>query len=231
MMITQIFINIGGGYFSGGNGTDHSGRAGHTVSSGKYAVDILNFTVAHGCDGTALHRDTGFFKMAGLNSLTDGHYHNITGNSKQGDIRLDRTGTSPGIYRTDDLRLHPQSRHIAVLVSFDPMRGVQAIEFRAFCDGSFHFLGKRRHIRLSSAVGDPHLFCTQTDSRAGTVHGHVTSADYDYGLVPEVRHVIIADTAKHLHCGHNSVCILAFDTDLFIRMGTDGNVDRIVFFM
>ena len=166
--------------------------------------------------------------MAGLNTLTNGHHNDITGDSKQGHIRLDRTGTSPGIDRADDLRLHPQRRHIAVLIGFDLVRSFQAVEFRTLCDGSFHFLGKRCHIILSSTVGNSHLFRTQTDGGTGTVHGYITAADYNYGFVLEIRHVIVTDATKHFHCRHYTVGILALDTDLFIRMS---NVDRIVFFM
>ena len=47
MVVTQIFIDIGCSYFSGGNGTDDGSRTGHTVTTGKYTVDILDFTVTH----------------------------------------------------------------------------------------------------------------------------------------------------------------------------------------
>ena len=169
--------------------------------------------------------------MAGLDTLTDGHHDDITGDSKERHIRLDRTGSSPGIDGADDLRFYPQSRHIAVLVGFDLVRCFQAVKLCALCDGAFHFFRKRRHIGLSSAVGNSHLFRTQTNGGTGTVHGYVTAADYDYGLVLEVRHVIVTDAAQHFHCRHDTVGILSLDTDLFIRMGTDGNIDCIVFFV
>ena len=42
MVISQKFVNIGCRHFPRRNGTDHSRRTGHTVTSGKYAGSILH---------------------------------------------------------------------------------------------------------------------------------------------------------------------------------------------
>ena len=72
MMITEVFINIGGNYLSCGNRRYNGGRSRSTVTTGKHTRNIFKPAELFDADSSSLYRNSGFFKML---------IHNILANS------------------------------------------------------------------------------------------------------------------------------------------------------
>ena len=96
-------------------------------------------------------------------------------------------------------------------------------------DGAFHFFRQRGHILLTAAVDDGNAArLRRRMAERVHVHGHVAAADDAHLLAGEVRDLIIADLAEHLHGRQHALGVLALDADLLIGVGANGDVDGIV---
>lgn len=124
VVIAQIFINISGSNLTGSNSTDYGCRTGYAVAAGEDAFIVGKLTAGECGNSTAFDFDAGFFERTQLNALTDSNNDNVAGNALQLYVSVNRTRTSPGIDRTDNLRLGPESGHITVGIRFDMVRSL-----------------------------------------------------------------------------------------------------------
>ena len=124
VVIAQIFINISGSNFTGSNSADYGCRTGYAVAAGEYAFIVGKLTAGESGNSTAFDFDTCFLERTQLNALADSNNDNVAGNALKLYVSVNRTCTSPGIDRTDDLRLSPESSHITFGICFDVMRSL-----------------------------------------------------------------------------------------------------------
>ena len=124
VVIAKIFINISGSNLTGSNSTDYGCRTSYAVAAGKYAFVIGELTAGECGNSTAFDFDAGFLERTQLNALANRNNDNVTGNAFQLYVSVNRTRTSPGIDRTDDLRFCPESGHITCGICFDVMRSL-----------------------------------------------------------------------------------------------------------
>ena len=141
---------------------------------------------------------------------------------------MNRAGPAPGINRADNLRLNPESSHVAILIRLNVVRSLQAVELCPLGNGTLYLLRQGSHILLAAPVGNAHLLGTQADSGTGAVHGYVAAADHHNLLAGKVRHIVIANPLQKLNCGDDALGIFSFNANLLVGMGTDGNIDGIV---
>ena len=121
VVIAQIFINISGSNLTGSNSTDYGCRTGYAVAAGEYAFIVGKLTAGECGNSTAFDFDAGLLERTQLNALADSNNDNVAGNALQLYVSVDRTRTSPGIDRTDDLRFSPESSYIAFGICFNVM--------------------------------------------------------------------------------------------------------------
>ena len=107
---------------------------------------------------------------------------------------MNRTRSAPGINRTDNLRLNPESSHITILISLNVVRSLKSIKFSSFSNSTLYLLRQSSHILLTTPVGYAYLSGTKTDSRPGTVHGNITTTNDNHSLAAEIRKIIVTDT-------------------------------------
>ena len=105
VVIAQIFINISGSNLTGSNSTDYGCRAGYAVAAGEDAFIVGKLTAGECGNSTTFDFDAGLLERTQLNALADSYNDNVAGNALQLYVSVNRTRTSPGIDRTDDLRL------------------------------------------------------------------------------------------------------------------------------
>ena len=169
MMVTQIFIDIGGSHLARCNGTDYRRRSRHAVPAGKNAGNIFNGSLFQGFNRSLSAPGTpessnGGIQYPVLPQLS--RYHTVF--FFQFHVSLYRTGGPRASIGPDYLRLHPQGRHISILSSASTLTGCfQAVKLRPFRYCAFHFFRKRRHVILASAVSDPTELARQ--AQRGTV--------------------------------------------------------------
>ena len=123
-----------------------------------------------------------------------------------------------------------ESFYLAVLVCFNPLRCVKFHDLYAFSHGTFNLFRKSCHISFAASVGNCHLVCAQADRRTGYVHGYVAAADNTDLLAAKIWIFAVTDGTEKFDSGDNTAGIFSLNTNLFITMSADGDVDSIIFF-
>ena len=91
--------------------------------------------------------------------------------------------------------------------------------------------GRGGHVVHPAAVHAGHALGPQTDGGAGGVHAHVAAADDHHAFAAEVGGVALAAVAQELYGGQHVLAVLAFQAQLLVGVGADGDVQRVVFFL
>ena len=132
--------------------------------------------------------------------------------------------------QADNLRVSNHSSYMPFFICFYCLRGMEFKNLCTLCDSSLDLVHEGSHISLSASVHNTNVFSTKTDSRTGSVHSHVTTADNDNIFPCKIRWISISDITQHLNSGNNTLSIFARNTKLLICMCTDRNINCIVVF-
>ena len=135
------------------------------------------------------------------------------------------------VHLPNQLRLGPQCGYPALLIGVNTQGGLEGKQLRPLGHRAFNLFWQGGHILLAAPVHTGHFFSAQANGAPGDVHGHVAASDNHYVLPRKVGHVIITDTAQHLHGGNDAMAVLAWYPGLLVRMGTDREVQAVVFFL
>ena len=100
-------------------------------------------------------------------------------------------------------------------------------DFTAFTQCAFDFIRQCCHIHFSSAVNAGNAFRTQTFRTSGTVHGYIAAANDNHTFFSKVWQSTVTNAAQHLYRRHNATFVFPFDTNLFITLGTNGNINTV----
>ena len=87
---------------------------------------------------------------------------------------------------------------------------------------------ERGHIGGTAAVEDAHFLCAKSDSRTDCVHRYISAAHDGNFLTCQIRIDALSYIPKETDCGHNTLCVFAFDAKLLIGAGTDGDQNRVI---
>lgn len=163
-----------------------------------------------------------------MDGLADGHDDVVAGDAdRRGGGLLGRRAAVPA-HPADQLGLGPQGRGAAVFVHFDVVGGVQGQDLAALRLGLVHLFGQGGHVLHPAAVDAGHMGGPQPQAGAGGVHGHIAAADHHHPFARQVGDPALADVPQHPHGADHALAVLAGDAQLFVVVGADGDVHRVV---
>ena len=227
MLEAQVAVDVARRDLAGVDRADHRGRAGLAVTSREHAVEPRHLRRGVGHDAPPLRLDAMLLERLRVDRLANGHHHALAGDGHLRLVRRTRRRTAP-LHLADDLGLHHEPVHLAVLADGDAQRRVKLQQLAALRLGAGNLLVLCGHVRHATAVDDGDLLRAAAHARARDVHRDVAAAHDAHALSGVVGHLSVAHGPQHLHGGLDAVGVLALEPELLVGVGADRQVHGIV---